>query len=221
MKIRSIACAVLATASFSASAALQTWAPWDAAYTANGLAGVLFDVETFTPAGAAPLTTALGAHAYKNGAFLPNNGVDTFHAQSGTYAGPPAEADRANWSFDFGWDLGGCTDCTVWLGIDTDPSAGVNLQFGNITGYLPNPESWNMEMAFLQTALSYDFNPNGPSSTTFSLQIRGPSTNGATVANGAPVLVESQITVNVPEPGTLALAGLALAGIAGLRRRKA
>jgi hypothetical protein len=35
------------------------------------------------------------------------------------------------------------------------------------------------------------------------------------------VVVASDITVNVPEPGTLALAGLALMALAGLRRRQA
>ena len=61
MKLRSIALATLAVTSFGAQAALATYAPWDAALAGNGLSGVLFDVQTN-----GNVTSALGAHAYKN-----------------------------------------------------------------------------------------------------------------------------------------------------------
>ncbi len=204
MKLRSIALATLAVTSFGAQAALATYAPWDAALAGNGLSGVLFDVQTN-----GNVTSALGAHAYKNGVSLPNDGVGTFYAQAGTY---PGEPDRANWSFDWAFNLGTCSTCTVWLGVDIDPTSGVNLVFGNITA-VPQPQSWNLMMGFLQAG--YAFDPFSASSTAFSLEIR----EGA--SRTAPLLVSSAITVNVPEPGSLALAGLALAGLSTLRRRKA
>lgn len=213
MKIGSLGlAATLLVSSLSAQAALTSYAPWDAALSGppNGLGGVQFNVQQ-----ANGVTVALGAHAYKNGVNLPNDGVSTFYAQPGTYAGPPAETNRANWSFDFAWNLGtGCSGCSVWLGIDTDPTLGVNLQFGNLTalgfpGNLPG-ESWNLEMGFLTA--QYNFDPFSPSSTAFRLEVRDGNNRD---------VVGSDITVNVniPEPGSLALMGLGLAGLTLLRRR--
>jgi len=213
MKLRSLALAALAATSISAQAGLTSYAPWDAAYTANGLGGVQFNVQTNGGA-----TVALGAHAYRNGATLANNGTDTFYAQSGVYGAGP-DPSYANWSFDFAWNLGtNCSGCTVHLLVDKDPTAAaffvdlftLNAGFAPLITASQIQESWNMEMVFM-TGLVYDFNPYAPSSTGFALQVLD--------GNNA-LVVGSDITVNVPEPESLALVGLALAGLAITRRRR-
>lgn len=63
--------AASALLAFGAQAALTTLPSWDAIYPS--IAGVQLNVVT----GAAG-TVAMGAHAYKNGALLPNDGISTF-----------------------------------------------------------------------------------------------------------------------------------------------
>lgn len=220
MKLKTIALAALMATSISSHAGLTTYTPWDVAFAGNGLAGVQFNVQS-----AAGVTVALGAHAYKNGVFLANDGVSTFQAANDVYL--PDGKGRANWSFDFAYDLGtNCAGCMVTLKVDTDPTSGEVMRDLFVTNVLGNAyaDSWNMEMNFADpagfaqlpgngfVASPYDFNPYAASSTAFRLEVRS--------ANGA-LITATDITVNVPEPGSLALAGLALAGLAMVRRRKA
>ncbi|MFG6415247.1 PEP-CTERM sorting domain-containing protein [Roseateles sp. DC23W] len=175
----------------------------------KGLEGVQFTTDS-----AGGVKVAMGAHPYISGVTMPNDGVRTYYGESGL-----SNPTRANWSFDLVYDISVCNGCKVFLGVDIDPTASVQyVDLDLLAGGAPATryaESLNMEMAFLNTMLGYDVNPFVTTATDFRLHVR--DATGARLAS-----TDIIVAVNVPEPASLALVGVAIAGLAAAgRRRKA
>ena len=157
-----------------------------------------------------------------------NNGAGTFTARPGLSPNPPSSAadPYALWNFSFFLGGTGVANAYFRLFYDFNPAVGndqlTHGVFAAPGSALTNPsqDSYNLGMDFLATtnpaigitAPAGVFNPNAQGQYTFAL-VAFTSITGAEIGRSA-------IVVNVvPEPGTFALAGLALLGLAAARRR--
>ncbi|MCZ4312606.1 PEP-CTERM sorting domain-containing protein [Comamonadaceae bacterium G21597-S1] len=217
MSLRSLLMVAVASISFSAQAALVTLSPpdWPPAGS-SGLETVLFNLDEN-----GEIFVALGAHGYKNGPLLPNNGFSDFVGAPGIYL--PDGAGYANWSFDFSYNLGSCTACSVVLSIDSDWTTGsfsgsAPLYPGALSAFgLAHQDSWNLMMSFF-VAGGLNFDPNQTSSTDFSLVAYDPN-GGVLASTEINVSVTAATSNPIPEPGTLALVGIGLLGWGVARQR--
>ncbi len=220
MLIRSLLTAAAIAFSFSVQAAPLTtiggdvWPPTGS----SGLQGVLFN-QVIDAEGN---FVALGAHGYKNSVTLPyDESTNTFSALGGIYA--QDGLGRANWSFDFAYDLRECgVGCSIELTIEAFSDAQVNAATWT-SGVLPvsgisafGGDSWNLEMSFLNIA----FDPWSISSALFTLTAYQDTRAFLTTNINVEVAEAVDPGNNVPEPGTLALMGVALACAGAVRRAK-
>jgi len=169
------------------------------------------------------LTLGLAASQRFVGPNLGHDGAGTYTAPAGVSQAAPSPADPyAMWNFNI--YIGGVVNgLSFRIFYDFDPTVGNDEStHGTIdiasTSLLSNPSqaSWNLGMNFLAAAATGItppagvFDPNRTGQYTFAL---------VAYTTGGPEIGRSAIAVNVPEPGTMALVGLALLGIAATRRR--
>lgn len=158
-----------------------------------------------------------------------DNGAGVFAAQAGVSTFGPSPADpHAVWNFNF--YIAGSTmqNLTFILLYDFDPAAATEAAaHGSVVlpgDRIPDPaqSSWNLGMNFLAAAVPgltppafAAFNPNAAGEYSFALVAL--SAFGDEVGR---VAIQVNVSNAVPEPGALALAGLALLGVAASRRRR-
>jgi hypothetical protein len=137
-----------------------------------------------------------------------NNGAGVFHAVNGAYS---AGDNLARWNFDYYVGGTNVSAYTYKLLADFDPVANNDEStYTDISAYLTQSLQGSENLGFGTDFSQFDPNRAGQ----YGFVLAAYDSSGAEVGRSA-------ILVNVPEPASLALVGVALLGAGMARRRKA
>ena len=130
----------------------------------------------------------------------------------------PARSDRAEWSYDFYIDTNGSTGpLTFSLCADLDRSGGFTPDCVDPITFFGDNRTAGTELGNSMQL----FFAGTPGNATYNVEAQGLYTFTLTALEGGAELGTTTIVAQVvPEPGTLAILGLGLAGLGFARRKK-